>query len=211
LNFKALILIQVLHLKKIIFLFNCYNLTIQWLYWQRFFKHTIEMVRYKALQLKVEKFISFWSLSYMQITAHLRPNIYQHSLEILGCNIKNLINACGIQIRDTYKRLWYPNCWFFRNCDVGHLFESFQRHHIMLSFTASGVDLLHPITNNSSVLPRIWILKKPNFHIVSFSTWSYKSTLNASGKLDWQIILYLLIKMESELQNTIIGSIFKNV
>jgi hypothetical protein len=46
------------------------------------FLQTIRIIRYKILQLKVEKVISFLSLFNIQISTYLRPNI--QSAKILG-------------------------------------------------------------------------------------------------------------------------------
>jgi hypothetical protein len=58
--------------------------------WLRFFLQTIGIVRYKILQLDVEKIISFLSLSYMQISTSLRPNIHQNHPKILGVKVKDI-------------------------------------------------------------------------------------------------------------------------
>jgi hypothetical protein len=63
-----------------------------WPLWVRFFLQTIRMVKYKIFWLKIEKKItSFLSISYMQISTKLRPNIHQNSPEILGIKVWYLL------------------------------------------------------------------------------------------------------------------------
>jgi hypothetical protein len=50
--------------------------------------NTIRTIGYKILQLKVEKSLSFLSLSYMQINSYLGPNIHQNGPGILGINCR---------------------------------------------------------------------------------------------------------------------------
>jgi hypothetical protein len=57
----------------------------------------------------------------------------------------------GTHIRDTSIETLIPKLLIIqREYGGGHLSGSFLRHHILLSFTAFGVDLLHPISSDSS-------------------------------------------------------------